>query len=113
MRYLFSLLFLILSISGFSQQSIYTDNDGDGIIEYKLIDKKGNSVETGFYYNGKMVGTWTSYFPNGKKQYIARFKNGAKHGKWLTFDTSGRVLYEIYYNEGLRVSATQHQYSSN
>ena len=104
---------LILSSSIFAQQAVYTDNDGDGIVEYNLINKDGRTIESGYYYEGKMVGTWTSFYPNGKKQFIARFKNGLKHGKWISYDSQGRELFVITYQDGLRTSATQNRYNNN
>ena len=100
---------ILLSIQAFSQQSIYTDENGDGIIEYTQVSKDGKLVERGYYYEGKMVGTWTSYYPSGKKQVIAKFKSGVKHGTWYIYDTEGRVVVQVEYKDGFKVSATQHK----
>ena len=113
MKNILLILCFLLSIEGFSQQSIYTDEDGDGVIEYTQVSKDGKLVEKGFYYNGKMVGTWTSYYPSGKKQVIAKFKSGVKHGTWYIYDNEGRVVVEVEYKDWLKVSATQHKYASN
>lgn len=96
----------------YAQQATYTDNDGDGVIEYVLRDNNGKVIETGFYYNRKMVGTWTSYFPSGKKHTVAKFKNGVKHGNWLMYNESGQVVFNVLFKEGKKVSATQHSYAS-
>jgi antitoxin component YwqK of YwqJK toxin-antitoxin module len=113
MKKILLIIGILLSFQAFSQQSIYTDENGDGIIEYSQVSKDGKLVEKGFYYNGKMVGTWTSYYPSGKKQVIAKFKSGVKHGTWYIYDSEGRIVVEVEYKDGLKVSATQHKYASN
>lgn len=113
MKNLIVLLLVFMSLPTFAQQAIYTDNDGDGIIEYTLYNKNGKVEETGFYVNGKMTGTWTSYYPNGKKKMVAKFRNGVKHGTWLVYDSKNRVVTEVVYNNNKKVSASQHNYASN
>ena len=113
MKNLIVLLLVFMSLPVMAQQALYTDNDGDGVIEYTLLNNNGKVEETGFYLNGKMTGTWTSYYPNGKKKMVAKFKNGVKHGTWLVYDTQNRVVTEVVYNNDKKVSASQHNYASN
>jgi antitoxin component YwqK of YwqJK toxin-antitoxin module len=113
MKKVLVLLTLIVGLPIFSQNAIYTDNDGDGIIEYVLKNSNGRVEETGFYSNGKMTGVWTSYYESGQRKVVARFKNGVKHGTWLIYDSKGRVSTEIVYKEDRKVSATQHKYAVN
>lgn len=104
---------LVLGFSMLAQKAHYTDNDGDGVIEYVLVSQNGQVLETGSYYNQKKVRTWTSYHPNGGKQTVAKFKNGLRHGNWFMYDEKGLLVFEITYNEGKKVSASQHSYASN
>lgn len=113
MKKVLLILFFMFGYASYAQQAIYTDNDGDGIIEYVLKDKNGKVLETGYYYNKKMVGTWTSYFPNGKKQTVAKFKNGVRHGNWSMYDETGKLLFNVMFKEGKKVSASQHSYATN
>lgn len=113
MKNILLIICFLLSVEGFSQKSIYTDENGDGIVEYLQLSKEGNVVEKGYYFEGKMVGTWVSYYPSGKKQVVAKFKSGLKHGTWFIYDTQGRVVVEVLYKDGIKVSATQHKYASN
>lgn len=108
--FIFSLVF---GLSMSAQNATYTDQDGDGVIEYVLKDNSGKVLETGSYYNQKKVRTWTSYHPNGKKQTVARFKNGVRHGNWYMYDENGLLVFEITYKDGKKVSASQHSYASN
>lgn len=112
MKNILVILFSILSFGVFAQKAIYTDYDGDGIVEYNLYSDDGSILETGFYYNSKRTGTWTSYYPNGKKQIVAKFKGGVKHGKWFMYDQSGRLITEVTYKDGKKISASQHAYAS-
>jgi len=111
-KILLSFLFVSTTVL-FGQRAIYTDNDGDGVIEYTLYDNFGKVSETGYYYNKKMVGTWTSFYPNGKRKVVAKFRNGLKHGTWLVYDDKGRVLNQIVYKEDKKISASQHRYAAN
>ena len=111
-KFLF-LIGLIFTFTVKAQKAIYTDNDGDGVIEYVLRNDDGIVLETGFYYNKQKVKTWTSYYPDGKKQYVARFKNGVRHGLWAMYDQSGKVVFEVIYKDGKKVSASQHSYASS
>jgi antitoxin component YwqK of YwqJK toxin-antitoxin module len=111
MKKIILFLLVVLGFSTYGQQSIYTDNDGDGVIEYTLQDKSGNVLETGYYYNGKMYGTWTSFFPNGKKQMVAKFKDGKRNGTWFIYDLQGRITFQIVYKDGLKVSASENRYN--
>ena len=104
---------LMLGFSMSAQKAIYTDQDGDGVIEYVLEDNDGGVLETGFYYQQKKVKTWISYYADGNKRVVARFKNGLRHGKWFMYNEKGLVVYEITYKSGKRVSASQHSYASN
>ena len=110
-KILFLLSFLMFQ-NLYSQTTQFTDNDGDGVIEYKLVSTSGIVLEEGFYFNNKMVGTWHLYNDNGTVQMVARFKNGLKHGKWLIYDNKGRVKTEIVYVQGRKESATEHRYTN-
>jgi antitoxin component YwqK of YwqJK toxin-antitoxin module len=104
---------LVLGFSMSAQKAIYTDLDGDGVIEYVLKDNNGDVLESGFYYQQKKVKTWVSYYSNGSKQVVGRFKNGQRHGNWFMYDEKGLVIFEISYKNGKKVSASQHSYASN
>ena len=68
MKKILLILGFIIGVSANGQNATYTDNDGDGVIEYVLTNDAGVVLETGFYYNRQKVRTWTSYYPNGKKK---------------------------------------------
>lgn len=113
MKHLFFILLSVFTFSVYGQKAIYTDNNGDGIIEYTLLNDLGKVMETGYYKSGKMVGTWISYHPNGKKMMVAKFKNGIKEGTWWVYDNQGRVLNQIVYKNNRKISASQHSYANN
>jgi len=112
MKKILMTLMLFLGFNLFSQNAIYTDYDGNKIIEYTLQDEYGKVLETGFYFNNKMHGTWTSFFPSGKKQAVVKFRNGIKNGKWFYYDEDGRVLMSITYKDDRKVMVTQNHYVS-
>lgn len=112
MRNFLLILTLVFGLSLSAQQVLYTDNDGDGVIEYTLTSNDGKVIETGYYLNGKMHGTWTSFYPSGKKQAVVKFRQGKKHGKWTFFDQQGRTTVTVTYDNDKKIMATQNQYSS-
>lgn len=111
MKKILSVVFFMMFVSLYSQTTVLTDNNGDGIIEYQLVSKEGTTLEEGFYYNGKMFGTWRLYTTEGNLQMVARFKDGLKHGRWIIYDEKGRVKTEVVYNNGYRQSASEHRYN--
>lgn len=113
MRRLVFICIMLLSTSLFSQTAIYTDEDGDGIVEYVLKSDEGKVIETGYYLNWKMHGTWTSYYDSGEKHTIARFRNGERHGKWVFFDRQGRLTFSVTYDKNKKIMATQNRYVLN
>ena len=110
-KLLFLISFFVFQ-SLYSQTTEFTDNNGDGVIEYKLISQNGILLEEGFYFNNKMVGTWKLYTQDGKLQMVAKFKNGLKHGTWLIYDEKGRIKTEIVYTQNHKESAVEHRYSN-
>jgi antitoxin component YwqK of YwqJK toxin-antitoxin module len=113
MKKILLILGFIIGVSANGQNATYTDNDGDGVIEYVLTNDAGVVLETGFYYNRQKVRTWTSYYPNGKKETVARFRNGLRHGLWVNYDHSGKKVLEVVYKNGKKISASQHSYASS
>lgn len=110
-KLLFLISFFVFQ-SLYSQTTEFTDNNGDGVIEYRLISQNGILLEEGFYFNNKMVGTWKLYTQDGKLQMVAKFKNGLKHGTWLIYDEKGRIKTEIVYVQNYKESAVEHKYSN-
>jgi antitoxin component YwqK of YwqJK toxin-antitoxin module len=110
-KILFLLSFLMFQ-SLYSQTTEFTDNNGDGVIEYRLVSTNGTLLEEGYYFNNKMVGTWRLYTNSGDLQMVAQFRNGLKHGKWLIYDEKGRVKTEIVYVQNRKESATEHRYTN-
>lgn len=112
MRQFLLITSLVLGFGLAAQQATYTDLDGDGVVEYTLKSQDGKVIETGYYLNSKMHGTWTSFYPSGKKQAVVKFRDGKKHGKWIFFDQEGRTTLVVTYENDRKIMATQSQYSS-
>ena len=58
----------------------------------------GNLFESYVEVNGKIEGTYKSYFNNGNPSSIIKFKNGVYHGEYKTFKPDGTVLEELHFN---------------
>jgi antitoxin component YwqK of YwqJK toxin-antitoxin module len=59
--------------------------------------ENGKISQEGFYKNGKVHGSWTSYDMNGNKTAIAEYNEGVKTGKWIFW--TGTVLSEVDYSD--------------
>ena len=89
-------LFILL----FASTLIYAQNAegrkvGSWIIKGVDSSKPGYSddaiVEKGKYENGRKVGVWISYFPNGKIKAEIRYINGRPKGPYKTYYENGQI----------------------
>jgi antitoxin component YwqK of YwqJK toxin-antitoxin module len=93
--------------------------------QWKFYYETGGLKSIVHYKMGKLSGKTTNYFITGEKQGIMRHKlikqkeyvltkaNGKKvyktryvskpHGKWVYYDTDGKVLFEQKYKKGEKV----------
>lgn len=63
--------------------------------------KFGRAVEVSTYNNGKLNGTYRSYFNNSDKiQKEADYKDGIQHGSFKQYNEEGQVVLEYEYNNG-------------
>jgi antitoxin component YwqK of YwqJK toxin-antitoxin module len=77
--------------------------DPDEIVLHEMIQEKN-----GVYYWGdceehadtKYTGTDTCYQDNGKVKATYTIKNGLPNGHWKQFDTTGKLLRELYFDNG-------------
>ena len=72
---------------------------------YKLTKYyESGSVEEIEYFNldKERVGTWVRYSENGSIIYTANFKDDKKHGDWNMYNSDGKLVMCIIYNEGKR-----------
>lgn len=70
------------------------EKEGD-LIKGIFYYENGNISQEGTYKDGKLHGKWVSYNKSGKKTAIAYYRNGEKNGKW--FFWSADVLTEVDY----------------
>jgi len=73
--------------------------------EWKHVSRNhsnGDVFEEGFIFNGKKVGTWTSYYPdNGYLQNVSNFNNGVLMGPFFEFDERGRLNKHYTYENNV------------
>ena len=113
MKKLLTILVLLFTTPVFSQAvENYEAYDVDTLTVYytKKDTVKNITLEEGTLINGLRSGIWTSYYPNGKVQAIACYKEGKKIGKWRSYDSKGRLITEVRYKKGRMVYATQSRY---
>lgn len=76
----------------------YKDNQLHG--DYATY-KFGRVIEKATYKNGKLDGTYRSYFNNSDKlQKEVEYVDGVQHGAFKQFNEEGQVVLEYEYNNG-------------
>jgi antitoxin component YwqK of YwqJK toxin-antitoxin module len=68
--------------------------------DFKSYFPEGQLKVSGFVEQGKRVGVWISYFPNGNKQSENNYVNGMLSGKTVVLYSNGQIMYIGYYNNG-------------
>jgi antitoxin component YwqK of YwqJK toxin-antitoxin module len=54
----------------------------------------------GSFRNGKKHGPWVSYHDNGKLDYKGTYKDGKQHGPWVWFYDNGQLRFKGTYKNG-------------
>ncbi|PKP53440.1 MAG: toxin-antitoxin system YwqK family antitoxin [Bacteroidetes bacterium HGW-Bacteroidetes-1] len=73
----------------------------DDLSQY--YDSTGRIIETRAWRNGKKHGTWITYGSDGIKTGEANYYNDTKHGKWFIWDDKGILRYEMNYENGKKI----------
>ena len=113
MKKLFTTLFILFTLPLFSQVvERYEAYDVDTLtVYYTKVDTVKNVIlEEGTFVKGFKSGLWTSFYPNGKIEAVAYYKEGIKNGSWRTYDSKGRLITKVKYKKGRMVSAVQARY---
>lgn len=89
--------------------------DKDRIGEWVYYHEKSNNVMTRENYkNGKLEGTVTTYYPNGKVTEELNYKNGLKEGENNYYSPDGILLKKLLYtNDQLQGTATYYDAFGN
>jgi antitoxin component YwqK of YwqJK toxin-antitoxin module len=110
MKYLLLAVFSLVHFYAFSQTSrvsvLYNSDStvmGTGVLErniqnglWKFYNPKINiPIAEGSYKNGRRDGTWTSFYPNGKRRDIAEYRDGKLFGPAKYFDEAGYLKREM------------------
>jgi antitoxin component YwqK of YwqJK toxin-antitoxin module len=97
MKYFFSLLILLFTITTFGQNQTNENGrkEGHWVVKGSDVDKKGYDAnatyEEGSYQNGRKVGLWKVYHPNGKLKSEITFVSGRPKGPYTTYFSNGQI----------------------
>lgn len=111
-----------------NQTDIEGKRQGRWIVTNKLMKpplpeyKDDQKVEEGRYSDGKKIGIWTAWYPNGVMKNRLTFENGRPFGKAITYHDNGKIFeeglwknnrwigdYKMYYDNG----EVQHDFKFN
>lgn len=65
----------------------------------------GNIKTEMHYVNGILDGDYKGYYEDGSIKLEGKYLNGKKHGKERLYNTAGRAVNEVIYNQGIPTSA--------
>ena len=83
----------------------------EGLLLYTRFYADGSVDERGFLMNGKRHGLWQKFAQSGNKQSEISFNQGLREGLKYVWDSDGRLIYKVRFEEGRIVEAIQ--YSGN
>ncbi len=63
----------------------------------------GNISRAGYYKNGIKHGQWVSFFENGIIHWIGNYLNGVELGIWKEWYESGELKEECYYVDNSKI----------
>lgn len=69
---------------------------------WKYYDNYGNLESEENYIDGKIEGTTTAYFPNGKINYKYEYKDGSRNGLYLEYNKFGELVTEGLFKDNER-----------
>lgn len=91
-------LFTFIICTAVTAQGVKPVFEQEGeLIKGTFYYEDGNVSQEGTYKDGKLHGKWISYDTSGKKIAMANYEKGEKAGKW--FYWSADKLTEVDYNQ--------------
>ncbi|MFN4299044.1 MAG: toxin-antitoxin system YwqK family antitoxin [Thermaurantimonas sp.] len=76
------------------------DSNGRKIGLWQFYYPDGSLYSKGEFLNDLKEGIWEYYFPDGSIQEIGEYKRDLLNGKWLTYCINGKILKEVYFING-------------
>ena len=52
------------------------------------------------YENGKLNGSFESWYSNGEREFQGTYKENLREGRWIMYDEDGKIKYEANYIKG-------------
>ncbi|GAB1444762.1 MAG: toxin-antitoxin system YwqK family antitoxin [Cyclobacteriaceae bacterium] len=72
--------------------------DAPSLIGFTVKDASGNISQSGLVEDGKRIGNWTEYSPNGIVKSVVSYVNGKKEGLALEINNSGQLEKQMMYH---------------
>lgn len=98
MKKLILLVTILLSCVAYSQTNKPLLESEGNLVKATYSHENGTVQQVGFFKDGKLDGTWTSYDENGNVSVVAQYLNGVKIGTWKYFDKNV-CLNEVRYSD--------------
>ena len=105
MKYLLIIFSLLLTSVSWSENIDSNDLvERDGLWYKKFTNEPftGNSIgeRQGKIIDGKEVGEWVAYFPNGQLFRKWNYKDGKREGEWFRYFDNGQISGKTTYKDG-------------
>ncbi len=72
--------------------------------DYLKYFKNQQLAESGKFYYGRKDGLWKSWHPNGRLSEVFHYQKGKLQGKYIAYDSVGKILRTGKYRNGLKSS---------
>ncbi|MEQ9415485.1 MAG: toxin-antitoxin system YwqK family antitoxin, partial [Cyclobacteriaceae bacterium] len=87
--------------------------DTDALTGIRLNDGAGNILQSGLVEDGKRVGNWVAYHPNGLVKSVTSYVDGKREGLTLELSNSGQLEKRMqYHNDQLHGDYLEFRYST-
>jgi len=73
---------------------------------HRSFFESGQLESEGMYEQGRRIGTWTRYWPTGRRRAQAEFRDGEQAGWMHRWNADGRLASEVYYVDDEPVPAS-------
>ena len=97
---------LCLSVSVVWSETMDNLVERDGLyykkFSYVPFTGKVEGKHQGFIMNGKIEGSWVTYYENGQVESKGNFKNGKREGFWVYYRDNGKLFFKGNYKNNLR-----------
>ncbi|MFZ5552299.1 MAG: toxin-antitoxin system YwqK family antitoxin [Bacteroidota bacterium] len=98
---------LSFAVSAQSTGTPVIEKSESDVVKATWYHDNGTVKEVGYFKNGQKHGQWLSYDEKGNRISEANYKEGQKDGNWIFYHNNGTLHYQVVYTEGKKLLYTE------